>query len=114
VTIRLLEVSLGSGQKVIVETEDSRASSGAVAGGATIKLKQSFTEIVEQMAGLIEPLHESITRRAANADELKVEFGFKLSADVGVVIAKTQSEGNFSVTLTWKKDVSKMGTAADT
>jgi len=36
-----------------------------------------------------------------NPEEVKVEFGLKLEAEAGAVIAKTGVEGHFTVSLTW-------------
>jgi hypothetical protein len=36
-------------------------------------------------------------------DEVQVEFGLQLSADVGAVIATTGVQANFRVTLAWRR-----------
>jgi hypothetical protein len=36
-------------------------------------------------------------------DEVQVEFGVKLNAEAGAVIAKTGAEGHLMVRLTWKR-----------
>jgi hypothetical protein len=37
-------------------------------------------------------------------DEHQIEFGIKLSAEAGVVVAKTSVEGHFTVTLRWGRE----------
>lgn len=41
---------------------------------------------------------------AARPDKIEVEFGVKLNAQVGAVIAKTAVEGHLNVKLTWEAD----------
>jgi NTP-dependent ternary system trypsin peptidase co-occuring protein len=36
-------------------------------------------------------------------DEIAIEFGVKLSADVGAIIARTGGEANFKISLRWQK-----------
>lgn len=41
--------------------------------------------------------------RALAPDEYEVEFGVKLSAEAGVVVAKTAVEGHFNVKVHWSR-----------
>jgi len=36
-------------------------------------------------------------------DEVAVEFGVKMNAETGAIIAKASTEANFKINLTWKK-----------
>jgi hypothetical protein len=65
------------------------------------KAQQSF---LESLAGL-EPIARTIRERIEGlaADQASVEFGVKLNAKTGVVLASAETEGHFKVTLTWKK-----------
>jgi hypothetical protein len=40
--------------------------------------------------------------KALAPDQSEIEFGIKLSAEAGVVVAKTAVEGHFNIKLTWK------------
>jgi len=40
-------------------------------------------------------------------DEIEVEFGLKLNAQVGAFIAAAGTEANYKVTLTWKREEKK-------
>jgi hypothetical protein len=37
-------------------------------------------------------------------DEIEVEFGLKMSAEAGAVVAATGLEANYRVTLTWRRE----------
>ncbi len=44
------------------------------------------------------------TLRELASEEHVVEFGIKLNAEAGVVVAKTAAEGHFIVKITWRRD----------
>ena len=44
------------------------------------------------------------TLRDLVQEEHVVQFGIKLDAGAGVVVAKTAAEGHFMVTITWRRD----------
>jgi hypothetical protein len=41
---------------------------------------------------------------ARKTDEVEIEFGVKLNAEAGAIIAKTGMEGHFQVTVRWTRD----------
>ncbi len=45
--------------------------------------------------------------RAAAPDEVEVKFGIKVSGQANWWIAKAATEGNFEITLTWKRDTDR-------
>jgi len=46
-------------------------------------------------------------------DEYEIEFGIKLNAEAGVVVAKTAAEGHFAVKCGWTRSAQEQGHAAD-
>ena len=44
------------------------------------------------------------TLRDLVPEEHVVEFGIKLNAEAGVVVAKSAAEGHFTVRITWRRD----------
>jgi hypothetical protein len=62
------------------------------------------TETLESALGKVTPALGTITERLRklSPDEVEVEFGFVLSAEQGLIIAKASGEMHFNVTLTWK------------
>lgn len=57
------------------------------------KVKPAAEAIIQRLRGLSEP-----------PDEMEVEFGIKLSAEAGAVVASTGMSANYTVKLKWKKD----------
>jgi hypothetical protein len=88
---------------ILVEIEGSlggalpAASTGQIAG----KASQAFTDAV---AG-IKPIAKAVLAQLADLGpaEAAVEFGIKISANAGVVLASVASEGHCLVKLSWKK-----------
>jgi hypothetical protein len=70
-------------------------------------------ETLESALGKVTPALGTITDRLRklSPDEVAVEFGFVLSAEHGIVIAKASGEIHFNVTLTWKDSGGEAGTA---
>lgn len=78
------------------------------------------TETLESALAKVTPALGTITERLRklSPDEVEVEFGFVLSAEHGVIIAKASGEIHFNVTLTWKgaggeDRTAQAGTAGD-
>ena len=101
---RYVEFPLEGGEKIRVEVsvEEGRVTRGepkdviepaSVAFDAALaKLGPICTAIVRQARGLVD-----------QPEEFSVEFGVKLSAEAGVVIASTAAGANLKVSVKWKK-----------
>jgi Trypsin-co-occurring domain 1 len=104
---RLLEVPLEDDSSILVEVDDA---SDRV---ATRSLRRPGEEVVATVKSLdgamapLEPASKAIVERLRNfpdpPNEITVEFGVKLNAEAGVIIARTSGEANFRIVLTWNK-----------
>uniref|UniRef100_A0AAU2JL89 Trypsin-co-occurring domain-containing protein n=1 Tax=Streptomyces sp. NBC_00049 TaxID=2903617 RepID=A0AAU2JL89_9ACTN len=96
------------GTSLLIEAEEdapgleriSRDAGGVVQAGR--RLEDALTEVRPAIRSVIDSV------KALGPDEYEVEFGMKLNAESGVVIAKTAVEGHFSVRIHWSRS------AADT
>jgi len=100
---------LKNGEIIEIEIEESqkRRGAGAVGTGVGKKLKQttkSLKEALETLPSLADEIHAAIVEKQILASEIKVEFGFKFGADMGVIVAKSSAEANFKVNIKWKLD----------
>ncbi|QXE33251.1 hypothetical protein KQY30_02025 [Streptomyces sp. GMY02] len=103
---RIQEMLLNDGTAVRVEVEgqpDSGidrvgrgAASDIVRGSA-----QTLQEALAHIRPAVEAVADSIQGLASRPDTVSLEFGIKLSAEAGVVVAKAASEANFVVRLEW-------------
>ena len=61
---------------------------------------------LEQAVAMVRPLAEALLGELGNLtqqpNEVAVEFGIKLNATAGIVVANTAIEGNCKVKLSWK------------
>ena len=110
---RLVEFPLEDGGTVLVQAEDGTAAGGDDGGEVTrgwgnrdervvLQAQQSF----EQAVGRVQPAVQALVRRlrsvAESPEEIKVDFGLELSAEVGAFVAGASSTGNFAVSMTWR------------
>ena len=98
-----------SDSDVLIEVEEpdpaapvalvARSSADAVVYETTEKFEQAVDRVRPMAAAVIEKLRQT----SNNLAEVEVEFGLKFGVESGVIVAKGSAEGNFRVTLTWKR-----------
>jgi hypothetical protein len=106
----LIQFSLDGEDSILVEVEELPESDGdaglvAISGNQVIKTaQQSFDAALEK----IKPMAASIINKVRSLndppDEVEVKFGVKMSSQAGAVIAKASLEGNYEITLKWKRE----------
>ncbi len=102
----LMRWELDDGDEVFVEVAQdapeispvSRAgnmieSAGVSLSSALGHVRNAATVVLGQFRGMAEC-----------PDEVQVEFGVRLTAEAGAVIAKTSMDGHLNVTLTWRNN----------
>jgi hypothetical protein len=105
----IVRFELGGGSTVLVETEEntfgvervSRGTDGVVEAGR--RLEDALVSVRDAAQASLNVL------RRLSPDTIEVEFGIKLSGEVGAIISKASSEGHFRVKLSWSPDTA--GTA---
>jgi hypothetical protein len=101
----LVSYDLKDGGSVLVEVEDERGP--VMRGGRTDSVVAKATESLEDVVGRIGPAVRGIVTQLREATdwpaEVTVEFSVKLSADSGVIIARTGGEANFKIALRWNR-----------
>jgi hypothetical protein len=103
---RLVEFPLEEGGSIFVEVESTSVDQlipaslpGDVAAKVALTLESALDKvqpaakaIISKLRGLVDP-----------PDEVSVEFGIKMSASAGAVLASADAEANFKVNLTWRR-----------
>jgi len=100
---QLVEYELEDGSTIIVEVDLPEAGiERAGRGDQIVKAKERFADVLEQ----IKPVAHTVFSKLGDlsADEIAVTFGIKLGAKAGVIIASADTEANFTVSLTWKRE----------
>ncbi len=110
---QLVEFPLEDGSKIYVEVDEPE-SEGMVTqvadGERTIqKAKQSFESALDQVKPVANAVISKLRDLCESPDEISVEFGIKLSAETGVVLASAGIETNFKVALKWQKEKEQEG-----
>jgi hypothetical protein len=106
---RLVEFPSDSGEPILVEVEDLDPTDGTTRRGLSAsavveRAQTSFEDALEKAQPIASGLIGRLRSMADSPDEVQVEFGLSLSANVGAVLVAGAGAGaNYKVTLTWKK-----------
>ena len=90
---------------VEVEAEGPEISPVSRAGNVIRSATTSFEEAMRHVRVAASTALASFREMDVRPDEVQVEFGVKLNAEAGAVIAKTGVEGHLKVKLTWGRSV---------
>ena len=100
---QVVVMPLDDGGTVLVEVPDEPGSLENV--GRTTEVITNASETLQQALARVRPaaaaIRDSIRDMADPPRHIGVEFGVKVSAEAGVVIAKAKSEANFTIRLEW-------------
>jgi hypothetical protein len=93
---QLIEVTVGGGQSIFVQVEDSAAgpvTRGIDARSVTIRASQTFEDAISRVRPAAEAIVAQLRSLAAAPDEVQVEFGLTLSAEAGGVYRRGEHRG---------------------
>lgn len=105
---RLVEFPLENGGTVLVEVaEPEQGGLVPASRGRDVVVKAQQT--LQQALGKLQPTAEAIISQlkglSEQPSEIEVEFGLKLSAEAGAVLAAAGAEANYNIKLVWKNEV---------
>ena len=104
---RHVEFPLEGDGSVVVEVDEPEGA-GAVRAGREADLPEKAQLTFEQALGRVQPAAEAIITKQRDLsdapDQVGVEFGLKLNAAAGAIVASAGVEANYKVTLTWKRE----------
>jgi hypothetical protein len=100
----LIAVPLDNGGVIVVEMD--HAPGGVVKAGRAGQIVGKAAQTLDAALESVAPAMQSILAklRQARPQEITVELGLMLTAEAGVVIAKTESGCHLKVTLHWDRD----------
>ncbi|GAA2888176.1 CU044_2847 family protein [Streptosporangium fragile] len=73
-------------------------------GDGFTQAKISFESALANVRDAASSALQQFRTMAAPPDEVEIQFGIKLSASAGAVIAKTGTEGHFDVKIKWQRE----------
>ena len=101
----LMRFSLDNGGSVLVEVRED--DPGVVrASHARVVIESASTSLANALAGVRDAAATALGQfrdMDAHPDEIQVEFGVRLDAQAGAVIAKTGIDGHLKVKLSWRR-----------
>lgn len=102
---RYVEFPLEAGGSIVVEAEE--LSTSVTRGLRPTDLSERAGETFEAALAHVRPAAVTIVERLRELvdppDEIDVEFGIRLSAEFGAIVAKAAGDANFRVTMRWKR-----------
>jgi Trypsin-co-occurring domain 1 len=103
---RLVEFPMLDGASVLAEVEGPERRAAPTRGFSAVEVVEKAEHTFEAALDKIRPGAAVIIAKLRDIGEapkeVEVEFGLKLSAEAGAVIASVATEANFRVKLTWK------------
>ncbi len=103
---RLIEFPLEDGGSIWVEVDvpEETGRVPAARGGEVVqRAQQSFEAALDKVRPAAAAIIAKLRALHDPPDEIEVEFGLKMNAEAGAVIAAAGLEANYKVTLTWKR-----------
>ncbi|MGH4028958.1 CU044_2847 family protein [Actinomycetota bacterium Odt1-20B] len=99
---------------VEVDTRDPgfRSVSRRHPDGEIHDVQGRFEDALDSVRGAAEAALRAFRTTVLNPDEIELEFGVKLNAAAGAVIAKTSAEGHLTVKLSWTRSQGDGGEGA--
>ncbi|WP_053754773.1 CU044_2847 family protein [Streptomyces sp. MMG1533] len=99
---RLVEFETADGAVVSVEAVEERSGSRLVSrGDGTVQAARTFEGALEGVRAAASSALRVFRDGSLRPDGIEIEFGVKLSAETGAIIAKGTAEGHLVVKLTW-------------
>ncbi|MER8070983.1 CU044_2847 family protein [Streptomyces sp. NPDC094034] len=99
----LMEFTTDSGATVVVEVDRDTPGARPVARGNSLaQAGHTFGEALQGIRSAAESALAVFRDGSLKPDAVELEFGVKLMAEAGAVIAKTSAEGHMTVKLSWQ------------
>lgn len=111
----LVRFDLGDGDSVVAELErvDGGVVDAATPSDLVARATGSFATALDQVRSVAALTIRRMRDLPQRPDEVTVEFGIQLDAEVGAVLARTGVQGHLQVQLTWRRDEQAPAAAAD-
>lgn len=102
-----METAKDSDGIILVEVHEiSKSGRTRVSGGSKVveKTMEQVDAAVTAASKVAGRAAKQFGKMDGRPDEVQIKLGIKLTAEAGVLFAKAASEGNFEITLTWKRE----------
>ncbi|MEV0171321.1 CU044_2847 family protein [Streptomyces sp. NPDC050803] len=100
----LVEFKTEDGTVIAVEAAEEASGSRLVSRDGTLQAARTFESALAGVRSAAEAALRTFRDGALQPDGVEIEFGVKLSAETGAIIAKGAAEGHLTVKLTWSPE----------
>jgi hypothetical protein len=109
---QLLQFQAGEGAVLVAVTDDEPGVERAArVDDVVVKASQSLESALGPIRVLADAALARLGELARQPEQVEVEFGVRLNAEAGAVIARTQAEGHLQVKLTWTRPAASTAAA---
>ena len=107
------QIGDGDDDIVVVEIDEDDSGDDLVPvsrdnpdGMEVVETGKDFARTMDKLRPIIGILKSRLDSMTDPADEVAVEFGVKLSGEVGMILTKAAAETTFKISMKWTKDKS--------
>ncbi|MEV6775330.1 CU044_2847 family protein [Streptomyces syringium] len=103
----LLRFDLAEHSSIMVEVEadEPGIARASRVGNLITSTAESFEAALDHVRRAADAALSGFRSMEARPDEVQIQFGVRLNAEAGAVIAKTSADGHLQVSLTWRREV---------
>jgi hypothetical protein len=107
----MVEFRTGDGAVIMVEAAEEQSGSRLVSRrpDGTVQAARTFESALDGVRAAAESALRIFRDGTLRPDGVEIEFGVKMSAEAGAIIAKGTAEGHLVVKLTWSPSASAAG-----
>jgi hypothetical protein len=108
VDTELVQFTLPDGSTVLAEVDDREPGIQRASrlDDFIVQAKQSLGDSMDHIRAMAVVTLAKLQDLPRQPEGIEVEFGVRLNAEAGAVIAKTQAEGHLKIKLTWQNPTS--------
>ena len=102
---RVVEMMLESGDKVLVEVDTIPGvdRAGTRAEKAVDVVAHTLEQGLEQVGPIMTAVVHRLRDNPTPPDKVTLQFGLKVSGELGLIIGKSAAEANFTITAEWNR-----------
>jgi hypothetical protein len=101
---------------VIVEVDSTEAGFSSVSrrpGEIIVDVQARFDDAFDGVRNAVTSAFKKFRDEIPDVHDVEIEFGVKLNAEAGAVIAKTSAEGHLVVKLSWSRGAASAAAAGE-
>ncbi len=103
-----IETQTKDGAKIRIEVESGKTGAGfshqsSISGGSSQAAKNAYSQTLDTIRACANGVVDTIQNLEALPSAASINFAIKIDAEAGAMIAKSGSEAQFKVLLSWKQ-----------